>query len=192
MHSFRVLHARRAFTLIELLMVMVVASAMMAIAVPRFRLTDKAKARMAARQMLRDLEHARNKSLSQKKKVQVAFNTVTNSYTAYLDNNGDGVIVGDAAERTALNAFGTRRLGTGVVFGRGDATAGVPGEVGVGGVTFAGAISEFDSRGIPTPIGSVGTVYITTTSDPTAVYAVSMSAAGSYRLWQYASSGVWQ
>lgn len=183
---------RRGFTLIEMLMVLTVASAMMAIVVPRFRLTDKAKARVAARQLLRDLELSRNRSLSQKKKVRIAFNTVANSYTAYVDHNSDGVIAGSTAERTALNAFGIRQLSSGVVFGRGDATAGVPGEIGVGAVTYAGAVSEFDTRGLPTPVGTIGTVYITATSDPKAVYAVSMTAAGSYRLWQYNTNGTWQ
>jgi prepilin-type N-terminal cleavage/methylation domain-containing protein len=185
-------HRRRGFTLIELITVMAVAAALMAIVAPKLRITDKTRARIAARQLMIDLEQARNRSLSQKKKVQVSFNTVANSYTAYADHDADGVIAGSAAERSALNAFGVRTLESGIVFGRGNATAGIPGEAGVGAVTFAGSAGEFDTRGIPTPVGTTGTVYITTTSDPSAVYAVSMTAAGSYRFWSFNPGGSWQ
>ena len=186
------LHRSGGFTLIELITVLAIISAMMAIVVPRLRLTAKSKARIAARQMMLDMEQVRNRSLSQKRRVRITFNTVANSYTGYMDHNGDGVIAENSTERSALNAFGDRQLGSGIVFGRGNATAGVPGEAGVGGVTYAGSIAEFDTRGIPAPVGSIGTVYITTTSDPSAVYAVSMSAAGSYRLWTFNPDGTWQ
>jgi prepilin-type N-terminal cleavage/methylation domain-containing protein len=184
--------ARRGFTLIELLTVMALVSVMMAIAVPRFRTTPKTKARMAARQLMLDMEQARNKSLSQKKRVRLSFSTVDNSYTAFVDDNSDGVIAGTAAERTALNAFGIRVFEAGVVFGRGNAAGGIPGETGVGAITFAGANSEFDARGLPSPIGTRGTVYVTASADPAAVYAVAMTAAGSYRLWSFQPDGTWQ
>lgn len=180
------------FTLIELITVMAVVAAMMAIVAPKLRVTAKTKARIAARQLMIDLEQARNRSLSQKRKVQVTFNTVANSYTAYADHDGDGVITESATERSTLNAFGVRALESGIVFGRGNATAGIPSEAGVGAVTFAGSAAAFDTRGLPTPVGTIGTVYITTTSDPSAVYAVSMTAAGSYRFWSFKPDGSWQ
>jgi prepilin-type N-terminal cleavage/methylation domain-containing protein len=183
---------RRGFTLIELLTVMAIAAAMMAIVVPRFRVTAKTKARLAARQLMADMELARNRSLSEKKRVRIKFTTASNSYTAYVDHNSDGVIGETTAERVALNAFGIKTLESGIVFGRGNAAGGIPGEAGAGAVTYASTQSEFDSRGLPTPVGTVGTVYITATSDPRAVYAVSMTAAGSYRLWQFNPDGTWQ
>ncbi|HKS07033.1 MAG TPA: prepilin-type N-terminal cleavage/methylation domain-containing protein [Gemmatimonadaceae bacterium] len=183
---------RSGFTLIELITVMAVMAAMMAIVAPKLRVTAKTKARIAARQLMIDLEQVRNRSLSQKKKVRIAFNTVANSYTAYADHNSDGVITESATERSALNAFGVRTLESGIVFGRGNATAGIPSEAGVGAVTYAGAAADFDTRGIPTPVGTTGTVYVTTTSDPSAVYAVSMTAAGSYRFWSFNPNGSWQ
>lgn len=187
MRPFRV---RPGFTLLELLVVMALMSAMMAIVVPRLRVSPNQRARLAAQQLMRDAEVARNRSLSTKKISRLQFNTGTNTYAAYLDDNADGTISGTQAEIIAARAFGIRQLEYGVILGRGNAPN-VPGESGSGAVTFASSRVEFDTRGLPAPFGTKGTVYLTTQSNADIVYAVQMSGAGSYRLWRY-FQGSWQ
>jgi prepilin-type N-terminal cleavage/methylation domain-containing protein len=183
--------ARSAFTLIELLVVVAVMGLMMMIVVPRFRVSPKMYARNTARQLMRDAELVRNRALAAKQITRIQFTTGTNQYVSYGDDNADGVIAGTTAEVVYLHAFGTRQLSDGVIFGRGSAATGIPGETGAGAVTFASTRIDFDSRGIPSPLGTKGTVYFTTSSDASSVFAVQMSAAGGFRLWEYLN-GTWQ
>jgi prepilin-type N-terminal cleavage/methylation domain-containing protein len=181
----------RGFTIIELLMVMVIVAVMVAIVVPRTRVSPKMYVRMAARQLLRDAELTRNRALALKRVVRVQFVAGTNTYACYGDDNGDGTIAGTTAEIVFLHV-GTRAFANGVTFGRGNATAGIPGETGSGAVTFTNTRIDFDTRGLPSPFGTKGTVYLTATGSPSSVFAVQMTAAGSFRLWTYLPNGTWQ
>jgi hypothetical protein len=58
-------------------------------------------------------------------------------------------------------------------------------------VTLASNSVTFDRRGLPTPFGSRGAVYLTAASDASAVWAVQLSGAGGIRLWRYLNSA-WQ
>ncbi len=181
---------RAAFTMIELLVVMAMIGVMMAIVVPRFRVSPTQQVRLAARQMMRDAELARNRSLAMKAVTRVQFNTGTNTYESFADHDRDGVIAGNATERAAIRAFGIRALEPRVVFGRGMAP-GIPGEAGAGAVTLTSGRIQFDRRGLPTPFGTRGTVYLTSTVSGTVAFAMEFSGAGSVRLWEY-RNGAWQ
>ena len=181
---------RRGFTLIEILVVVVMIGLMMRIVVPRFRISNSTKARQSADQLVRDLEIVRARALATKSISRVAFNVAGNAYTGYLDANRDGVLGQTAAETAALSVFRTRALDTGVKFGRAS-TPDLPGYAGAGATTFAGSRIDFDSRGLTTPLGTKGVIYIVSTADTTAVTAVSISGAGGIQAWVY-KGGVWQ
>jgi prepilin-type N-terminal cleavage/methylation domain-containing protein len=181
---------RRGFTLIEILVVVVMIGLMMRIVVPRFRVSNSTKARQAADQLVRDLEIARARALATKSIARIAFNVAGNAYTGYLDANRDGVLGQTAAETAALSVFRTRALTTGVKFGRAS-TPDLPGYTGAGTTTLPSSRVDFDSRGLTTPLGTKGVIYMVSTADTTAVTAVSISGAGGIQAWVY-QGGVWQ
>jgi prepilin-type N-terminal cleavage/methylation domain-containing protein len=184
------LRSRRGVTLIELLMVITLIGLMTAIIVPRLRISASTKARQAADQLVRDLEMARTKALSTRSAVRIVFTPASNSYTGYLDFNRDSVFALTTAERDSLRGFRTRTLAEQVVFGRG-ATPDLPAIPGGGAITFTGSTLTFDSRGITTPFGTRGVIYVTHPTDATALAAVSVSAGGGIRRWVY-RGGTWQ
>ena len=73
---------QRGFTLIEMLFVIVFIGITMAITVPRMRRTPKQTVRAAALELARDLEVARSRALSTKKRVRVVFDVAGGSYVA--------------------------------------------------------------------------------------------------------------
>lgn len=143
-------HDARGFTLAEMMIVIVVLGLATMMMVPRFRASSKTKARMAATQLTADLELARAKAMARRATVRVVFNTAANSYTGYLDFDRDGVIGQTLAERDSLNAFGTRTLPNGAVFGRAG-QADITDFAGSGGITFPTPQINFDGRGLTTP-----------------------------------------
>ena len=182
--------ARRGFTLIEMLVVVVMIGLMLKIVVPKFRVSNTTKARQAADQLVRELETARSRALATRSTVRVAFNVAARSYTGYLDDNRDGVLGQTAAETAALRVFRTRTLDTGIKIGR-NSTPDLPGYLGAGATTLPGTRIDFDSRGLTTPLGTKGVLYIVSTVDTTAVSAVSISGAGGIQAWTY-RGGAWQ
>lgn len=181
---------RAGFTLIEMVIVVVVMGLAMMIAVPRFRASSKTKARMAATMLTSDLELARAKAMAHRAQVRVVFSTATNSYTGYLDFNRDGVISESIAERDSLHAFGTRRLVNDAVFGR-NGQADITDFNGAGNITFPTPQINFDGRGLTTPFGTRGVVYVKLADDTAAVAAVTVSGAGGIRLWT-SEGGTWR
>lgn len=181
---------RSGFTLIEMLIVIVVMGLGMMIAVPRFRASDKTKVRQAATQLTADLELARAKAMARRANVRVVFNTATNSYTGYLDFDRDGVINQTTAERDSMMAFGTRTLPNGATFGRAG-QADITNFAGAGAITFPTPQVNFDGRGLTTPFGTRGVLYVQLASDTGAVAAVTVSGAGGIRLWT-TEGGYWR
>lgn len=178
-------------TLIEILIVITMIGMMAAIVVPKLRVSKATRVRQAADLLVRDLEQARTRSLSTRSAARVQFVTATNKYTGYLDFNRDTVFALSTAERDSLRGFGTRTLTDGVVIGRAGGTPDVPSNAGAGAVTFTGSILTFDSRGMTSPFGTRGVIYLTHSTDATAIAAVSISAGGGIRRWVY-RGGTWQ
>ena len=183
-------HRPRGFTIIELLLVVTVVGIMMAIVVPRMRITPATEVQLAGMQLAQDLDLARTRALSTRNMSEVAFALSAGSYSGYLDINGDSTITQTTAERLGLEAFGTRPLPDRIAYGRGSANA-IPNEIGSGAITFAANKVDFDTRGLPTPMGTAGTVYLQHASDRTAVVAVAITPSGAVRLWTW-KNGVWQ
>jgi hypothetical protein len=67
----------------------------------------------------------------------------------------------------------------------------LPGYPGAGSVTLPNSRVEFDARGLTLPLGASGVVYLQSTTDPSVITAVSISAAAAIRSWVY-RGGVWQ
>lgn len=184
-------HERRAgFTLIEMVIVIVVMGLAMMIAVPRFRVSDKTKARQVATQLAADLEVARSKAMAHRAMVRVVFDAASRSYTGYLDFDRDNVIAQSTAERDSLRAFGTRVLPTGASFGRAGQVD-ITNFAGAGAITFPTPQISFDGRGLTNPFGTRGVVYVQLAADPGAVAAVTVSGAGGVRLWT-SEGGNWR
>ena len=185
----RRLSGRRGFSLIELLTVITVMGIMMTIALPYMRVSPQTKVRSAGRDLVRYLEVIRTRALSTKKSVRLTFDLADGSYTGYLDDNRDGTFDQTVAESQAVG-IGTRSLRTRTVFDMGNASE-LPNYPGTGPVTFANNRVEFNTRGVTTPFGVRGAVYIMYRDDPNAVAAVSISGSASFKVWEY-RDGDWQ
>lgn len=185
----RCLSGRSGFSLIELLTVITVMGIMMTIALPYMRVSPQTKVRSAGRDLVRYLEVIRTRALATKRIVRLTFDLAEGSYTAYLDDNGDGTFLQTVAESQAVG-IGTRRLRTRTVFGMGNASQ-LPNYPGTGPVTFANNRVEFNTRGVTIPFGVRGVVYIRYSDDPNAVSAVSVSGSASFKVWNY-RDGAWQ
>ena len=181
---------RRGFTLVEMIFVLAMMGILFAITIPRIKVSTGKKVRLAAQQLVRDLEVARTRSLSTKQNARIIFNEVDNSYTGYLDDNRDGVFGLTKAETDALRARGKVSLRSGVIFGRGTA-APLPSDPGAGAITLTNNTVEFSARGVTEPFGSRGTIYLVHASDPNAVAAVFITAAGSFQAWSF-QGGTWR
>jgi len=183
--------ARRGFTMVELLTVVAIVGIMMTIILPKFKVSEKTEVQLAGMQLAQDLDVSRTRALSTREMVRVAFNTSTRKYGGYLDDNGDGIIVESDAEWQALRGFGVRELPDHVQYGRG-AAGPIPGDAASGAVTFPSTRIEFDSRGLTTPMGTRGVVYLANDNDAYAVVAIQVTPSGNVRFWTYKQSGGWQ
>lgn len=182
---------RKGFTLIEMLIVISVMSILMAIAIPFMRVSPTRQVRLAATQLSRDLELVRTRALSTRRVSRVSFDGATRSYAGYSDIDEDGLIKETTAEMQALRAFGHREFDARISYGRGSAGP-VPGDTAAGGaISFPMGHVEFGARGVTTPFGTRGAVYLVHNSDPEAVAAVSVAGSGSVKLWVY-RGGTWQ
>ena len=183
--------ARRGFTIIELLAVMMIVGIMMAVMLPKFRISEKTEVQLAGIQLAQDMDIARTRALSTREQVRVAFYGSTRKYGGYLDDNGDGTISETAAEWQALRGFGIRELPIRVSFSRGSAGP-IPDDATTGGIGLPGERIEFDSRGLTMPMGTRGVVYLANDNDPFAVVAVQITPSGTVRFWTYHKDGGWQ
>lgn len=181
---------RRGFSLIEMLVVITLIGLMLAIIVPKFRVSTTQRVNTAADQLVKDLEVVRLKAMTTRNVARLTFTAGTQTYTGYLDNNADGVIAQNAAEITFLGALQPRTFTDGVIYGRGTAPL-IPGYAGAGPITFNNSRVDFDTRGLTTPFGTKGVVYLTTLTNSSAVAAVTVTAGAGIRRWVY-RGGAWQ
>jgi len=175
---------RGGVTLIEMLVVIVTIGIVLAILMPRFRVSSQSRVRQAADQLVRDLELARGRALSTRSRARISFDMVNSAYTGYLDFNRDSVFSLSQEEIDSLHGFRTRSLGDNVRFGRG-AAPDVPGLPGAPVINFPGGVVDFDSRGLTIPFGTRGVIYLAHITDPTALAAVSVTAGAGIRTWTY-------
>lgn len=182
---------RAGFTMIELLIVVTITGIMVAISAPHFRITELAETQLAGMQLVQDVDFARTRALATRALSRVTFeDKSTPDYAGYLDTDADSTIAETAAEMTFFHGFGKRPLPDRVLYGRGTTPA-IPNDGSNSGITFANNRVEFNSRGIPQPIGSSGVVYLHHANKSSAVVAVQVTAAGNVRLWTY-KDGSWK
>jgi len=176
-------------TMMELLVVIVMIGIMAAMVVPRLRASPRRMVQESARQLSRDVELVRSRALGTKRAARLTLVGST-AWIAYRDVEGDAVINEVAAESDSMRGFGQRTLDPQVLLGRGSAPP-------IGGwptgdpTSFTGGRLNFRSNGMTQPFGTQGVIYLRHRDDPTVVAAVTITGAGSARLWTY-QGGTWQ
>ncbi len=176
-------------TLLELMVVVVMIGIMTAVIVPRMRVSQGSRVRSAAAQLSNDLELVRSRGLQTRRLMRVVFDDATESYSAFLANEGATAPAETEAERDSVRVFRGRVLPEGIEFGRGSAAV-LPGDPGDA-ISFAAGRLNFSSRGMPDPLGTRGVVYLRSTENPALVSAVATSGAGAFRLWTW-DGAVWK
>jgi prepilin-type N-terminal cleavage/methylation domain-containing protein len=78
--------AGRAFTLVELIVVMVIVAIMAAVAVPAFSNSGSSRAAVAARMISRDLAYARERAIATGTRTWVVFSPGTQSYSVLAED----------------------------------------------------------------------------------------------------------
>ena len=184
------LRGRRGFSLLEVVVVLVLFGAVLSITLGRLRISEEREVEMASSEVVRLLDMARAKAIATRRGVRVRFDGVNARVTAYLDHDRDGTITESQTEQDAFQGFGTQKLRRGVRFGRGSASA-FPGDSLSGAITLPGEALEFDSRGIPTPLGTSGVLYIRHNAEESVVAAISVTGSASFRLWRWLD-GAWR
>lgn len=174
----------KGITLIEILVVIVMMGVLLAILIPRFRISPHTRVRQVADQMVRDLELARGRALSTRSWARVVFDPATQTYTGYLDFDRDSVFALSADEIDSLHGFRQRPLNDDVVYGRG-AAPDVPGAPGAAVINFPGNAVDFDARGLTNPFGTRGVIYLSHPGDPNAIAAVTVTGGAGIRTWLY-------
>lgn len=181
---------RAGLTLIELLVVISMIGILSSIMIPRMRPTPERRVRESARQLARDIELARTRALSAKRATRVTFDASAGTWAGYQAETNSNVINETQAERDSLRAFGARLLEGDVEFGRGTASA-LPGWPMGDPSSFTGGRINFASNGMSSPFGTQGVIYLQHRDREDAVAAVTVSGAGSVRVW-INQGGTWQ
>lgn len=174
----------------EAIVVMVLFGAVLSISLSRLRISEEREVEMAAAELVRLLDMARAKSIASRSSVAIVFDEVNAGYVAYLDHDRNGTLAKSSTEVDAFQAFGSRKLRSGTRFGRGSADP-FPTDSLSGAITLASDQVQFDSRGVPTPLGSSGVLYLRHTRDADVVAAVTVTGSASFRLWRFVD-GAWQ
>jgi prepilin-type N-terminal cleavage/methylation domain-containing protein len=183
--------SRKGFTLIEAITVVVMMGLMMAIGIPYLRVSPYREVRDSGMQLARDLEAVRTRALATRSAARIVFDPSGATYSGFLDDDRDGVIIETPVEQRALRAFADNRsVGRHVTFGQGIAGA-IPSDTASGAITFFNDRLEFNGRGVTSPFGTRGVIYLENQREPTAVVAVAISGAGSLKVWVL-KEGTWQ
>ncbi len=170
--------------MIELVVVVLIIGVMTAIIAPTFRVSEERRVENMAQLVVAHLEMARTQALGNRQVVRVDFDVAGGTYVAYADHDDDDAVAGTSDEIAAFPEFGTRTLDDLLIFGRGSATT-IPGDASTDEVTLPNERLEFDDQALPTPWGTMGTIYITHSRDNAAVAAVSVASSGAFRAWRW-------
>lgn len=162
-HHLAVRSGRTAFTLIELIAVIVITAILAGVAVPAMNSIANSRGSGAARAIVQHLSFARERALNSGNRVWVVFDANAESYAVFAEPDG-GTGYGDAlslADPTTGRQMGLT-LNVGEFVGVGIASASFRGAT-----PNATGVVGFDWLGSPlfqtgTPLGSDGSVVLTT------------------------------
>ncbi len=133
--------SRTAFTLIEMIVVLVVLAVAASIIIPYATGTTSFQASAAARLIMSDLEYAQSQAITTQSPVSVGFSVSGNSYTV---SNASGTLIHPISKQAYIVDF--------------DTTGGF-GNVSVSSASFGGAsVVTFDALGAPDNGGTVTVV----------------------------------
>jgi Tfp pilus assembly protein FimT len=181
----RLLNGRRdGLTVIELLVVLAFISVAVGIVVPRFRISPGMQVRGAAQVLAQDLELVRTRALATRSFAMVRFDDVNHRYDAFLDVDADSAFTESQQEIDSLRVFRGRALEPGVRFSLGSASA----LTGVGSpspVDVSGNRMVISSRGITSPFGAEGVLYLAHADDASKVAAVRITPSGAIEVWTW-------
>jgi type II secretory pathway pseudopilin PulG len=181
---------RRGASIIEMITVMVIIGAVMAIVFPRLSVSPLQHTKTAAQQIAQDIELVRTRALSSRSFARISFVDGAGGWGAFLDDDRDSVITGTEPERNAAAAFGHRDLPSNVLFGRGTAPPAPRDDLAAGPISFVSPWVDFDPRGLVAASGQTATIYLESLTDPNAVSAVQLSPAGNVKVLTY-RDGQW-
>ena len=102
--------AKRGFTLIEILCVVVIIGIASAIILPQLSSRDDLRAASAARAMMADLLYAQNRSIALQKMHYVQFDTASNSYSVLDSMSPANIITHPVLQSTYTVSLGTGSL----------------------------------------------------------------------------------
>jgi len=179
------------FTLMELVTVIAVIGIVVTIFAQRMQISDTRRVELEASQMVRMLDMVRTRAIANRQLIRVRFNTGPNHYRAFVDHDSDGAIVQNAAELNAWPEFGTKDLDPLVIYGLGSAPRLPADSTGTGIVSLPSNRVDFNTRGITTPFGTKGTIYLRHRDNPEVVAAINVSGSASFRVYRFVN-GAWQ
>ena len=91
------------FTIVELLIVIAILAVLSAIAISGYiEYLPKYRASGAARKLFTELQYAKMKAIADENDYVVTFDTSTNSYSIYDDNNNDGPQSGELVKTLVI------------------------------------------------------------------------------------------
>jgi len=166
----------KAFTLIEMMVVITIIGIVMVIAIPNFAaMQQRARVRAGAHEVAQDFRHIRERALAKGSTYQITLPDARHYQVTNPDGNSTTYKLG---QTTGGNLrFGT----TGAIGGTpSEANGPIPGN----GFDFAAGTLRFESRGSATK----GVAYITDNKEN---YAIGVNRLGKIRVYVY-GNGTWQ
>ena len=182
---------QRGFTLMELVTIIAVMGIVVTIFAQRMQISDTRRLELEATQMVRMLDMARTRAIANREMIRIQFSTAPDEYRAFVDHDDDGVINQDAAELNAWPEFRIQDLDQHVEYGLGTAPRLPADSTGTGDISFTSNRVDFDTKGITTPFGTRGTIYLRHRDNPDVVAAVHVSGSASFRVYRYVD-GAWK
>ena len=129
---------RAAFTLVEIMMVLVIIAITAAVVIPNAISTASFQATSAARMIATDLQYAQDTAITSQTPVTVTFNVANESYTL---SNASGTLIHPITKVAYVTAFGTLKGFS---------------DVGIVSANFGGAsVVTFDELGSPNQAGTI-------------------------------------
>jgi prepilin-type N-terminal cleavage/methylation domain-containing protein len=175
---------RRAFTILELLVVLAIIGITLGVFIPRFVVSPRSAVETAGMQLIQDLDVARIRALATRSATRVRFTSGSPTYASYLDHDADQLFAYSNEEMAALHGSGERALPKGVAFGRGS----LPVLTGDSDQLAGGGFIEFS----PSGLSASRVAYLRAEDDGNAGIAVQVHPSGGMRLWRHREGTGWE